>query len=208
MRRRGLATRRENQWIGGPCGNPGDSPGFMPILPHGSVLNLSVIGPLLKALLLCESELSVDQRITGPWRGRRARYGTRVLCGSAWWLCEPPLVRPAPQGTALHGALPVTCCCLAAGVTRHRDPEQGDPAPGPGSPAAPCRGGVGTEGFRCGDGSESSRVMRKVCFTSIVGGGHTAVTTPSWGIALSVRHPWSKYLLGDSGPGGSPSFSS
>lgn len=160
------------------------------------------------SLLLCESELSVDQCITGPWRGRRVRYGTSVLCGSAWWLCEPPLVRPAPQGTTLHGALPVTCCCLAAGVTRHRDPEQGDPAPGPGSPAAPCRGGVGTEGFRCGDGSESSRIMRKVRFTSTVGGGHTAVTTPSWRIALSVRHPWSKYLLGDSGPGGSPSFSS
>lgn len=33
----------------GPRGNPGDSPGFTEILPHGSVLNLSVASYSVKA---------------------------------------------------------------------------------------------------------------------------------------------------------------
>lgn len=42
-------ARREHQRIGGPCGNPGDSPGFARILPHGSVLDLSVASYSVKA---------------------------------------------------------------------------------------------------------------------------------------------------------------
>lgn len=34
------------------------------------------------SLLLCESKLSVDQRITGPWRGRRVCYRASGAAGA------------------------------------------------------------------------------------------------------------------------------
>lgn len=85
------------------------------------------------SLLLCESELSVDQRITGPWRGRRALRECVVV------------VRTSPHETSSPGnhtawGPPRDLLLPGRRSDETQGPRAGRPGPRPGESSRPLQG--------------------------------------------------------------------